>query len=167
MQVKGTCIAGSGPRSLLAVALSVFLAMPSAGGTPAIDRALREWHHERSVTAYKYSLVDLNDDGIPDAIVLMTGERCGSGGCNLVILRGVGDGFRVLSSSNISREPVAVLPETSYGWHTISVYVGGGGVGYEPVLMRFNGTRYPLNPTLAPRAKPAQLNGARRLELRD
>jgi hypothetical protein len=44
-----------------------------------------------------------------------------------------------------------VLATRNRGWSDIGVYVSGGGIinGYEAVL-RFNGVRYPGNPTVPP-----------------
>jgi len=108
--------------------------------------------------AFRYALVDLNNDGVLDAVVLMTeGEYCGSGGCLMVVLRGASSRFKVISWNTLSREPVSVLPETSHGWHTLTVKIAGGGVEPGSVLMRFDGRRYPSNPSLVPRAGPKAL----------
>jgi hypothetical protein len=54
---------------------------------------------------------DLNGDGRADAIVLLTGnEWCGSGGCNMLIFQGTESGFRFVSESTITAEPMAVSP---------------------------------------------------------
>jgi hypothetical protein len=47
--------------------------------------------------------------------------------------------------------PIRRLATSSRGWSDIGVYVSGGGIiqGYEAVL-RFDGRRYPGNPTVAP-----------------
>jgi len=118
--------------------------------------------------SFKYTLVDLNDDGIRDAIVLITDpDYCGSGGCSMLIVRGTSKGFRLVSSSTISRSPIFVSTERRYGWRTLLVTVGGGGARYGQVVMRFNGTRYPLNPSLQPYAKPGDLSAATEAPLHD
>ncbi len=111
---------------------------------------------------FDYALTDLNGDGIPDAVVLLKGDYCGSGGCTLQIYRRTKRGYSFVSSSTISREPVRVLPERRFGWHSLTVLVGGGGKACD-VLMRFNGHKYPLNPSLQPCATAAQLQAANTL----
>jgi hypothetical protein len=88
---------------------------------------------------------DLNDDGRSDAIVLLTSDDwCGSSGCNMLIFQGTDKGFSFVSSSAVTQEPVSVLPEKQHGWHTLVVMTGRVG----RVLMRFNGHKYPSNPSL-------------------
>jgi hypothetical protein len=108
-----------------------------------------------------FALVDLNGDGIPDAIVLFKGpHNCGSGGCTLEILRGTQLGFEFLSRSTISREPIQILAERRFGWYSFTVSVSGGGAKSCNAVMRFNGQKYPLNPSLAPCVTTAQLQSA-------
>lgn len=100
---------------------------------------------------------DLNGDGRADAIVLLIGnEWCGSGGCNMLIFRGTESGFSFVSESTIAQEPVMVLPETKHGWHTLIVMSGRTG----KVLMRFDGHRYPSNPSVQPKAPSTQVEKA-------
>jgi hypothetical protein len=110
---------------------------------------------------FDFALADLNGDGIPDAIVLFKGpHNCGSGGCTLEILRGTKQGFEYISGSTISREPIQILAEKRFGWHSFAVSVSGSGAKPCNALMRFNGHKYPLNPSVAPCATPAQLQSA-------
>jgi hypothetical protein len=110
---------------------------------------------------FAFALVDLNGDGIPDAIVLFNGPQdCGSGGCSLEILRGTEQGFQFISKSTISREPIQILTEKRFGWRSFTVSVRGGGSKPCTALMRFNGQKYPLNPSMVPCATTAQLQSA-------
>jgi hypothetical protein len=109
---------------------------------------------------FEYALTDLNGDGIPDAVVLLRGDYCGSGGCTLQIYQGTQRGFIFVSSSMISREPVQILTEKRFGWHSFTVGVGGPGGKACNALMRFDGHKYPLNPSLEPCAMPVQLRSA-------
>ncbi len=104
---------------------------------------------------YVSARVDLNDDKIPDAIVLFN-QNCGTGGCNMEIYRGTEAGFEFLSGSTITFPPIRVTSEKRYGWKTLIVFSGGTG----NVLMRFNGSRYPLSPSLQSKATPSQIKAA-------
>ncbi len=105
----------------------------------------------------RWALVDLNGDKLDDAVVLLEGsEWCGSGGCTFEIFRGVAKGFTRVSGATITSEPIRVLPDTQHGWHTLIVRTREG-----DMLMRFDGTRYPGNPSMQPPASPAQVKAAR------
>ncbi len=127
-----------------------------------LEKALSAWSGSEAPIHFRFALVDLNDDGIPDALVLAIGpEYCGSGGCELVVLRGNPDGsFQAISSSTVTREPVSVLKEEYQGWHTLTVSIAGGGVRPCQARMPFNGIRYPANPTLATCATGDDLQSA-------
>jgi len=121
-----------------------------------------ESHSKSSVDrrSVRHALVELTGDDQPDAVVLLEGtEWCGSGGCTMLVFRGTAGGFIFVSRSTITYEPIRVLPEKTRGWNTLIVYSKGKG----DVLMRFDGTRYPLNPSLQPKATPAQIAKARTL----
>ncbi|MGQ2990582.1 hypothetical protein, partial [Brevundimonas sp.] len=77
-------------------------------------------------------------------------EYCGSGGCNLLILRPEGDSFTVLGDVTITRAPVRVLTSRTNGLPDIAVQVSGGGAEPHEALLPFDGARYASNPTVAP-----------------
>ena len=74
----------------------------------------------------------------------------------MVIVRGTPEGFLPVSSTAITRTPVRVAPELRSGWHTLIVQARGKG----DVLMRFDGQRYPGNPSMQPKASLAQVNAS-------
>jgi hypothetical protein len=136
-------------------------------GSGALNDAISKWAAPSKSPAYRSALTDLNADDIADAIVLLSDPRyCGSGGCELLVLKGSASGFEVISSSTITREPIYLLPELRSGWHTLSVLVGGGGAPDGQALMRFNGKKYPGNPSVEKRATAADLKSAQRLTLK-
>lgn len=107
------------------------------------------------VSRYKAAAVDLDDDGSPEYLVYADGPQdCGSGGCDLYVLKRHAGTFDVVTDVSIARLPVRVLSGVSHGWHDLGVVVSGGGIrrGYEARLT-FDGTTYPDNPTVPP-AKP-------------
>jgi hypothetical protein len=74
----------------------------------------------------------------------------------MLVFRAAKEGFTFVSASTITNEPIRVSPEKVQGWRTLIVFSKGKG----DVLMRFNGTRYPLNPSIQPKATPTQVNAA-------
>jgi hypothetical protein len=129
---------------------------PSAEATESLKKFLRTFYGDRT-PRYMLALRDLNGDRIPEAIVYLSGsEWCGSGGCNTLILTPNGSSWTIVTNISITRPPIYVLSGVSKGWHSIGVWVQGGGIqpGYEAEL-RFNGKTYPKNPSVSP---------ARRLE---
>ena|SRR2546426_446983 len=73
-----------------------------------------------------------------------------------LVFRAAANGFTLVSTSTITNEPIRVSPEKSHGWRTLIVLAKGKG----DVLMPFDGRRYPLNPSLQPKATPAQVSAA-------
>ena len=103
-------------------------------------------------TSIKTAWTDLNGDGRPEALVYVFGpERCGSGGCDLLILERTAEGFRRRGDISVTRFPVGILRTRTDGWRHISVRVGGGGIinGYSAEVPFRNG-HYASNPTVAP-----------------
>lgn len=132
-----------------------------------LERAVDAWSGSKSTIHFRFALVDLNDDGIPDALVLATGpDYCGLEGCVLVVLRGNLDGsFQAISSSTVTREPIAILQERMQGWHSLTVSSGAGAVTGCQVRMAFNGSGYPENPALEACATGEQLQSSSRVTL--
>ncbi len=129
---------------------------PTAEATESLKKFLGTFYDDRPAR-YMLACRDLNGDGIPEAIVYLSGSKwCGSGGCNTLILTPDGSSWRIVTNIRITRPPIYVLSHISKGWHSIGVWVQGGGIqpGYEAEL-RFNGKTYPKNPSVSP---------ARRLE---
>ncbi|MET0238760.1 MAG: hypothetical protein ABW184_02585 [Sphingobium sp.] len=109
------------------------------------------------LTDYRAAAADLNHDGSPEVLVLANGpDYCGSGGCALFILTRQARSYRVVTKLSVTRPPIQALPTSSHGWDDLSVTVAGGGIirPYQAQL-RFDGRRYPRNPTVAP-AVPAK-----------
>ncbi len=98
---------------------------------------------------------DLDGDGTAEILAFLTGPmHCGSGGCNLLVLRPEGGGYRKLGDLSVSRLPVGVFPESTRGWRDLAVNVGGGGLEGAVMRVPFDGQAYASNPTVAP-AEPS------------
>jgi hypothetical protein len=139
------------PTAALALSLAVAGTASAGNLASAVTAALGEHADFQSASTA------LNKDPYPDAIVLVRSANwCGSGGCSLLIFKGTKTGYKLLSSSTISNPPIRILTSSHYGWRDLIVYSNGTG----NVLLRFNGSRYPLNPSLQPAPTEKQLRSA-------
>lgn len=111
---------------------------------PALKQAVYLYIQEQAL--YQYAFVDLNRDGLQDAVVLLRGANwCGTGGCTLLVFQGMsGNRFQPLSKMTVSDVPVYALNTQTQGWSDLSVYTRGLG----QVILQFNGQTYPSNPSL-------------------
>jgi len=92
---------------------------------------------------YVYSKVDLNDDGRDEVLAYLLGPFfCGTGGCNLLLFEGTGDGYNLVNSFPTTDTPVIVSSETSNGWKDIWRHRTGGGMPANYIANRFDGESY-------------------------
>jgi hypothetical protein len=120
-------------------ALMLLVAAPAlCAPPPGLREVLDQWGSHKPIARFQFTLVDLNDDGIMDAIVYVTDPSyCGNGGCPIVELKGEATGFTVIGSSGLVRKPIFVLNETQEGWHTLAALVGlGKAAGITPIRFR-------------------------------
>lgn len=102
-------------------------------------------------TRYAAGWADVNGDGRPEAFVyMMSGNYCGSGGCNLFIYTPEQNSFYQMTRMTVTQPPVRVLNSRTRGWRDIAVGVSGGGSRARTVLVPHAGATYPGNPTVAP-----------------
>jgi hypothetical protein len=89
---------------------------------------------------------DLNDDGKKEILVGLTGSYfCGSGGCTQYLLDSQGN---VISKFTVADNPVIIDSHKSNGWKDLIIHSGG-----KNRLMKFNGKKYPSNPSMQPEFK--------------
>jgi hypothetical protein len=122
-----------------------------ASGKP-FDAVAAFVHQSLHVTTYKRADADLNGDNRPEVFVYVTDPSyCGSGGCTLMVLSPLRRGYQSVLRSTVTRIPIRLLSTSTRGWRDIGVTVAGGGIA-RPYLarLRFNGRRYPSNPTVPP-----------------
>lgn len=115
---------------------------------------------DNSGLKYFYNWVDLNQDNNPEAIAYLVGSfSCGSGGCTTLVFTPSGNGLQLVSRITVSNPPIVVSNETTNGWKNLVFPVSGGGVepGYH--VLQFDGQHYPTNPSVAPKASNAELQG--------
>jgi hypothetical protein len=136
----------------MAVALTIAVAAtPGVNATPP-DAAAAFVQQTLHVSSYKRADADLNGDGRLEAFVYVTDQgSCGSGGCNLIVLSPQGSNYRVVLQSTGTQLPIRLLPTSTGGWRDVGVTVAGGGITRAyTARLRFNGHRYPSNPTVPP-----------------
>jgi hypothetical protein len=89
---------------------------------------------------------DLNDDGKKEILVGLTGPYfCGSGGCTQYILDNQGV---VISKFTVANYPVVIDTNKSLGWKNLFIQSGG-----KNRIVKFDGKKYPSNPSLQPELK--------------
>jgi hypothetical protein len=152
--------AGRGAAMLILGALfaSLFEQSLRANGPTGAEAFIRS---NLRLKQYESASIDLNRDGAPEVIVYDDApERCGSGGCGLIILTSAGRSYRVVTRVSITRPPIRVLSTSSHGWRDLGVKVVGGGImrAYEARL-RFDGRSYPSNPTMPPAVAVTKARG--------
>lgn len=149
------------------VTACMLCAMLSATGqelnssTNTLDKRLKQFLQKHlsnpqfdadKTTRFSSALVNRNDGTIEEVVVYISGQSwCGSGGCTLLILEPHGSSYKIIGRTSIVRFPIRMLHHTTKGHHDIGVWVQGGGIqpGYEAVI-RFDGKKYPGNPTVPP-----------------
>lgn len=108
---------------------------------------------------YARAEVDLDGDGKDEVLAYVGGSlMCGTGGCNLVILKRDGAGYRQVGDLSLVQLPVGVLQTKTNGWRDLAVTVSGGGKPGGVMRVPFDGTSYAGNPTTSP-AEPADSIG--------
>lgn len=118
-----------------------------------LEKAIRKWNGTDSAdeVRYHYNKVDLNGDKKLDAVVYNSGKTaCGTGGCDMLIFKGVGKGYQLVTQMSVSRTPLVVLSTKSKGWKNLAMLVSGGGIKPYYSFLKFNGKTYPENPTVEP-----------------
>ena len=137
-----------------ALALGMMISAAAAGhaGSAHEDDVATFIHKMLGVSKYERSNVDLNGDGHDEIFVYVTDQSfCGSGGCTLIVLSPQTGSYRVVMRSTVTQLPIRILATSTRGWRDVGVTVSGGGV-IRPYTarLRFNGYRYPSNPTVPP-----------------
>ncbi|MDR6843941.1 hypothetical protein [Flavobacterium granuli] len=89
---------------------------------------------------------DLNDDGKKEILVGLTGPYfCGSGGCTQYILDNQG---AIITKFTVANYPVVIDTDKSSGWKNLFIQSG-----HKNRIVKFDGKKYPSNPSLQPELK--------------
>lgn len=86
---------------------------------------------------------DLNDDSKKEIFVgLIGGYFCGSGGCTMLLLDNQGN---VITYFTVTDYPVVIDNNKTNGWKDLIIMSGG-----KNHLVKYNGKKYPSNPSVQP-----------------
>ena len=117
-----------------------------------MDKALRQYLSEQNIdaagTRYRWLTYDLNHDGKNELLVQL--DWCGSGGCTLLIFENGQKTWQFNSKVTLVNTPINLGSERHQQWQDLVLFVSGGGAIPNQHTLRFNGSEYPLNPSLAP-----------------
>ena len=121
---------------------------------PALQKAITQFIQAEKVPideehTFFADFVDLNGDSTPDALAILTGPYwCGTGGCTMLVFQGEDKNFNLVSSSTLVRPPLTVSETKTEGWRDLVLTVSGGGVPAKTVALKFDGQKYPRNPSV-------------------
>jgi hypothetical protein len=104
-------------------------------------------------SAYRHERIDLNGDGKGDALVILKnpyGYWCGMYGCTMLIMKAKKDSFDLVNAVQTVREPLYVMNSTTDGWRNIVIHVSGRWTQTKDVILRYDGDKYPTNPSELP-----------------
>lgn len=104
---------------------------------------------KRASGPYKLAGVDLNGDGVREAVVLFQGKDwCTPTGCSLAVFQKFEHGFRVISRTVRVKAPVEVTDNVSNSYRDLLVQTGGGPAPERRVRLQFSGEGYSRNAML-------------------
>lgn len=98
---------------------------------------------------FEYTRVDLNYDGMRDALVLFKSPHrtwCGWSGCMMIGLRATPDGFELFNEFDGIRGPLIISDLRTNGWRDLIVRVSNDRMADRNVVLQFDGQSYPRNP---------------------
>ncbi|TDX49161.1 hypothetical protein [Orenia marismortui] len=108
----------------------------------------------RDEIRYYYNRIDLNGDDKQEFFVLLVGRVvCGSGGCSALLFEDNNDEYNLISRFSLVNNPIIISKDKTNGWNDIIIPVAGGGIKNFFAQMKFNGKKYPLNPSIEPAIK--------------
>lgn len=114
------------------------------------------------VRGLRYSAAAVSLSGVSNhqyLVYLTSRQWCGSGGCTALLLVPRGASFKVVEKFTLVQLPIRILPSKSHGWHDLAMPVSGGGITHRYMaILKFDGHKYPSNPSMAPRV-PEKLVG--------
>lgn len=110
---------------------------------------------------YYYNKVDLNDDGKMEVFVYLVGPFvCGTGGCTGGIFKKENGEYSISSRFSLVNNPIIISDKKTNGYKDIIMYVSGGGIESFFAELKYDGEKYPSNPSIQPKVeKGTRLQG--------
>lgn len=125
----------------------------------ALQTAIIQFTKQPNINFSK-AFVDLNENHKNDAIVLLRDRNwCGSGGCTLLIFEKQHSKYKLISQSTVTDAPIYALNTYHQGWRDLAVYSRKRGF----VRFKYDGQRYPSNPSILNIIQPFDERSARLL----
>ncbi|GAA0725014.1 hypothetical protein GCM10008905_19700 [Clostridium malenominatum] len=107
---------------------------------------------------YYYNKIDLNGDGKAETFVYLVGQYVsGSGGSTALIFEGEKEDYKLISNFTLVRNPIIVSSDKTNGWNDLIMYVSGGGIEPFYSQIKFDGNKYPSNPSVQPEVKTGKV----------
>lgn len=104
--------------------------------------------------AYYYNKIDLNGDKKPETFVYLSGSSVsGTGGSTALIFEDDKDAYKLVSRFTLVQNPIVVSNSKTNGWNDLIMYVSGGGIEPFYSQIKFDGNKYPSNPSVQPEVK--------------
>lgn len=101
---------------------------------------------------------DLDGDNRPEVFVKLTGMYfCGSGGCTILLLNHDG---QLITCFTVSETPVTIANTQTHDWYDLGITSKG-----KMHTMKYDGTKYPSNPSVQPLTKNAEEYKAKVLDV--
>lgn len=151
---------GTDKKSVYALLAAVFTVSLSACTDTTVQErnlsAVVAYYLEQKYPEYSYRFIDLNNDAVDDAIVFLQGQSwCAPEGCTMLVLQGVGEGFKVVTKVSEVLAPVQVAESLSHAWRDIIVHSNE-----QEKLLQFDGRGYPPKAAEQPTAEQTQIDAA-------
>ncbi len=119
---------------------------------PKVLTALKKFDDLLKEDGYDAKLVALKEDGkCENPVVFLNGLSgyCGSGGCTLLVLDCIDDGYKVMGKTTVSNRPISLSATSTKGYKDIKVRVKNEGI----VALKYDGKAYTSNASNASKAK--------------
>ena len=98
-----------------------------------------------SEARYADAFIDLNGDGVDEAVVYLAGQDwCGTGGCTTLVLMRTQNSYVLVGRISATRPPIRALRERTHGWRTLTAWISGATFEAYEAKYRFDGKTYSI-----------------------
>ena len=125
--------------------------LPDSKIIPAVDAFVKAQSGPPN-TRFDYTRVDLNNDGLRDALILFKSPHnywCSWSGCMMLVLKSGKKDFHPASDITAVRGPIIISETRTNGWKDIILRTSDGHKPARTVILKHDGRAYPGNPATA------------------